>query len=246
MRKPIGVILARGGSKGIIDKNLQLVGGKPLVVRSVETALAGGLELVYCYSDSKPIRDAAEAAGAVPVARPRWVSEDDSTSEKTMAQFIKETEAGGKADIMMIQCTTPFLKPEHIRVAVERFMDQTVRLDSIISVCELKRFLGYRKGISNMGGWVPSYPYRWLRQENKNPLYYIENGGFYLTRRPLWREGRRIGDHCGLLEMHWWESMEIDDPEDLAIAQAICGIVEKLKFDSGKVHGYAIPDQEDG
>ena len=50
---------------------------------------------------------------------------------------------------------------------------------------------------------------------------WMENGGCYIAKRELWLAGRRLGRNNGAIEMPWWDSLEIDDPEDLEVARAI-------------------------
>jgi CMP-N-acetylneuraminic acid synthetase len=90
--------------------------------------------------------------------------------------------------------------------------------DSVITATRFTRFLGYLGAKSKK--WIPVYPYRFLRQEY-DPPFFIENGGVYLATRGLWGSGRRMGTQCGVVLMDWWESLEIDEPEDLEVARAI-------------------------
>jgi len=212
----IGLILARGGSKGIPGKNLKELCGKSLIFRCAENAIKSNLDKVYVYSDSEEILDEGRAAGALPIHRPEDVSGDVVTSEDTVIRFMKDMEMDHGADVMLIQCTTPFLKTSHIDAGIAAF-EADDEFDSVISATACHRYLGYR---NRPGNWIPVFPYRWLRQE-QDPLYYMENGGFYLSKNACWREGQRIGRKCGVVLMDWWESLEIDEPDDLMIADHI-------------------------
>lgn len=219
MELPVGLILARGGSKGIKDKNLQEILGQALIYRCANEAVRSVLPEVYVYSDDQRILDQAEMAGAKPVARPESVSGDETTSEATVQHFLHGAKAMAGRDVCLLQCTTPFLKAEHINKAVELLNDRELGLDSVVSTAPMERYLGYppRK---DRRLWIPVYPYRWLRQQQE-PLYHVESGGLYLTRHRIWKSGRRMGDSVGMVVMGWWEAIEIDEPTDLEVARRL-------------------------
>jgi CMP-N-acetylneuraminic acid synthetase len=211
-----GLILARGGSVGVPQKNLQPVGGTPLVVRAAREAKRSGLEEVYVYSDSSEILSAVSSqSSAVPVPRPPEVSGGAVSSEDTVLRFLRDNDPSGKDDVCLIQCTTPFLRAEHLNQAVAHLKNPEV--ESAISVCHAPRYFGYLDGSES---WVPMYPRRWLRQQYRSPMY-MENGGFYASRRSVWEAGRRMGRNVKIVVMGWWESMEIDDPQDMEAARRL-------------------------
>lgn len=221
-KQPIGLILARGGSKGIPHKNLQEILGQSLIYRCARQAVQSRLSEVFVYSDSSAIRVEAVRAGATPVERPEQVSGDAITSEDTVCAFLDQVPGVGDRDLCLIQCTTPFLRTQHIDLGIERFYSRHLNVQSVVSVCECNRYLGYQKiaDARKRQLWTPVYPYRWLRQENE-PLYYMENGGFYLATNACWRKQKRIALRCGMVVMDWWESIEIDEPEDLEVARRL-------------------------
>lgn len=219
----IGVILARGGSKGIPRKNLQEVNGVSLIKRCCQQASGSMLSRVFVYSDDAEILQEASSGGAVPVDRPEKVSGDTITSEESLVCFLDQVKPKDSEMVMMLQCTTPFLKEEHINCGVQKL--RSVKYNSVISATRCDRYLGY-KSAQQHGSWVPMYPCRWLRQRHGS-LFWMENGGFYATTQHIWRQRKRISRRCGIVLMDWWESMEIDEPEDLEIARAIAPIIER-------------------
>lgn len=228
----LGLILARAGSKGIPNKNLQIVGDKTLIERSVEAALNGGLEKVVVYSDGDEILSTADHAGAVSVLRPQEISGDNITSEATVKYFIQNNGITDDIDIMLLQCTTPFLYSSDVKRAIDLFYDPILKYDSIVSVTQFNHFILYRGGY---GSLIPIYPVRWLRQDRK-PLFYMENGAFYLAKHQLWLNERRIGNKCGCVEMEWWRSIEVDDPDDLYVARQISGLFSTSEVNYAMQH----------
>jgi len=211
------VIPARGGSKGIVDKNLKLVGGTSLVERAAKAATSAGFDAVFVYSDSGEIRQAGERGGATGVDRPANASGDSTTTEETIKRFLDDNDKDCVyRAVAVVQCTTPFLRGGDIRECLELFKSKKV--DSVLTVCRCNRYLGYAN--AKNGLWTPMYPYRWLRQEY-DPPFYFENGGVYLARRKWWEKGRRRGDRCAFVEMDSWRSLEIDDELELTVAESI-------------------------
>ena len=230
MKRPIGLILARGGSKGIPGKNLEKILGESLIYRSSRTAVCSQLDGVYVYSDNDEILFEAERADARPVKRPADVSGDEITSEETLNAFLDQVSDVSDRDVCLIQCTTPFLRTDHINEAIRKLTKIKYQVNSVISVCECPRYLGYQKiaDARKRQLWTPVYPYRWLRQEGSS-LYFMENGGLYLARNSVWRKGRRIALRCGMVVMTQWESIEIDEPEDLEAARRLASMFLKEK-----------------
>lgn len=213
------LILARGGSKGIIGKNLrEVTEGKTLVGRCVDEAMKSKLEPVYVWSDSPEIRIVARMDGAETPDRPVEVSGDLVSTEAAVQAFLAQEDPSEEfSAIAILQCTTPFLMARHMDDAVDMFLSR--RLHSVVTVTPFARFLGYPSH-DETTDFTPVRPYRALRQQ-VTPTTYMENGGLYLARRGVWKKGKRIGDTCGVVEMGWWESLEIDEPIDLEIARRI-------------------------
>ncbi len=225
------VIMARGGSKGIRNKNLQLIHGRSLIERAVTVAMRSDFNCVYVYSDSDAIVEEARNAGAEIVSRPPEVSGDTTTSEQTMRAFIKSVDPHAKLEaIALQQCTTPFLASEDLNMAYSMFIAE--KFDSIVTATPFVRFLGYKlasiPGTQDPSDFVPLTPYR-ERRQTTNPMY-MENGGLYLATRDLWMSGRRIGVRCGIVPMDWWRSLEIDDSSDLEVARSIAHLFFKKEL----------------
>ena len=79
--KICAVILARGGSKGIPNKNIIDFCGKPLLSWTIEHCRDGGVDSIYVSSDSDKILEVGEEYGAVSIKRPEEISGDTATSE---------------------------------------------------------------------------------------------------------------------------------------------------------------------
>jgi N-acylneuraminate cytidylyltransferase len=224
----VAVILARGGSKGIKLKNLQQVAGQSLVYRAAR-ACAGAetLDRVFVYSDHQQILYEAERGGATPVERPADAAGDRQTSEDGVRHFLTHHDMGG-ADVMLVQATSPFLRSGHVDEAVRLLHSRYDELDSVVSVFPVSFYLGFigHEERSTARYWKPFYPSRWRRQDFEPDLY-AETGALYLAKRSIWDSGRRMGEKTGIVVAGRWESIEVDESEDLEVARAIAPVVRK-------------------
>jgi CMP-N,N'-diacetyllegionaminic acid synthase len=121
----VAAICARGGSKGVPRKNLRLLGGKPLIGRAVEQALACGIfdRVVASTDDPEMARVAAEFGAEVPFLRPAELAQDDTNKWHVFRHLVHELEARGPERVGMIADldTGAALRTlEDIRGAVER------------------------------------------------------------------------------------------------------------------------------
>mgnify|MGYP000941386294 CR=1 FL=1 len=121
-------ICARGGSKGVPNKNIRPIAGKALLAYSVEQALATGMfEAVAFSSDSEAYLEAARAAGAgILVRRPPELASDTAGKLPAIRHCVRsaETELGHTVDIVVdLDCTSPLRLPSDIRACVDLLIE---------------------------------------------------------------------------------------------------------------------------
>ena len=121
------VIPARSGSKGVPNKNLRTIGGQSLVQIAVKTCRQA-FSRVAVSSDSKEILDQAEELGAVPIARPSYLSGDSSSSDAVMVHALKSLDVSDGV-VCLYQCTSPFTSAQDLLTAT-----QMIRADDFDSV----------------------------------------------------------------------------------------------------------------
>lgn len=215
----VAIIPARGGSKGIPDKNLQTVGGIPLLVRAIRSCQAATqINLVIVSTDSDQIAIAALEAGAKVIRRPAELSTDEATSETALLHVIDELKKEGiRPDwLAFVQCTTPFVEPSDI--------DETVQLldsfDSALTVAPSHRFIWKHDESSNGVGVNHTPLQRSRRQELSSE--FVETGGVYaMNTAGFVANGHRFFGKIGLHVVPADRAMEIDDISDLSIARAL-------------------------
>ncbi|MEU5883231.1 acylneuraminate cytidylyltransferase [Spirillospora sp. NPDC047279] len=222
------VIPARGGSKGIPRKNLALVGGRPLVVRAVEAALAATLiDLVVVSTDDAEIAAAARAAGARVVDRPGDISGDVATSESALLHALDRlaAEGDGAPEVtVMVQCTSPFIDPADLDAAVGKVLDGAA--DSVFAGLETHEFQWRSVGDRGVTG-VGHDPGHRPRRQDRAP-HYRETGAFYVMRTAEMRIHRhRFFGHIDVQPVPLAHAVEVDTAADLELVRLIAPVADR-------------------
>jgi len=215
--KIIGVIPARGGSKGIPGKNIKLLKGKPLIAYTIEAALASRLDRVVVSTDCNIIAEISENYGAEVIIRPECLAEDTTPTLPVIQNVINRI--NGKFDaVMTLQPTSPLRTAKHINEAIELFRDDKLA-DSLVSVIEVPHNYIPEKLMSFDGRYLSGNLEVKRRQDTD--IKYARNGAaIYITKIQRLSEylfGGRIIPYF----MHKIDSFDIDDEIDLFIVSRI-------------------------
>jgi len=213
-----GLILARGGSKGIPLKNLVPLGSKPLISWAIGAMQEfGKFDSVWISTDHPGISECAQALGAKVFKRCKENAKDESTSISAVTEFIKHHK---EVDVLcLIQCTSPFIQPEFLDAGYKLLLEG---YDAVFSVTRDKKFRWKAVDLSQSESTQPlnfSPSSRVRRQDNQGEM--VENGMFYFTRRNLLEQGLFQGGRCGYVEIPAEYSIEIDSILDIAVAEQI-------------------------
>ena len=216
------IIPARGGSKGIPGKNLRELTGKPLLLWTVESALASTVDgPVVVSTDDSETASVAAVAGSAVVERPAELAMDESPTEPAVIHAVLEMEErlGMTFDpVILLQPTSPFRNGKDIDSAMDRFC--AAGADSLLSVCPSHSFLWKEKA---SGGYAEPLNYDFMNRPRRQEMaQFEENGAIYITGRNLYIErGCRLGEKIVLFEMPRDRSLEIDSLFDLWLAERI-------------------------
>ncbi|OVE76444.1 hypothetical protein BVX97_00990 [bacterium E08(2017)] len=217
----IGVIPARGGSKGVLRKNLRTVGGKPLIAWSIEAAAQSGkLSSFLVSTDDAEIAATAESLGSKVLMREAELADDDTPMVPVVQNIIErlEQEHDSTIDIIvLLQPTAPMRSGDDIDAAVDMFFES--KAESLISVTRVEDnhpSRMYRLEEGRLDAYAQE-PKARLRQAN-DELYH-RNGALYICTRQLVMEGNTlIGANPVPYIMPRERSVNIDDELDLTIA----------------------------
>lgn len=219
----VSIIPARGGSQRVPDKNLRLLGGKPLLSYTVEASLnARWVDRTYVSTDSARIAACAQLHGAQVVKRPTALAGPTASSELALLHGLTaiETREMRRVDVLvMLQATSPLRPSERIDQAVKLLL--TEGCDSVVSVVADVEyyFLGE---VDYRGRLKVGYdPKNRLRTQDI-PARYRENGAVYVMKRDLLvTEQCRMGGDMRALIMTAQESVDIDTMVDFARCEAL-------------------------
>lgn len=223
--KVLGIIPARGGSKGIKNKNIIEVCGRPLIDYSIQPALLckeeGILSELIVSTDSEKIADISQKYGVgCPFLRPDKFSKDNSKSIDFVLHSIEYYENKGLFfdAVIILQPTSPLRKYEHIKEALQLFMKYPNK-DSLISCYKddaLTELIMYYKDGNEAIPLNENHHIGVRRQEHKT--LYIRNGAIYISCvKPLKENQTIISKKPLLYEMPKSLSINIDSYDDLEL-----------------------------
>ncbi len=222
-KRILGIIPARGGSKGIKGKNIIDVGGIPLIAYTIRAANkaveAGILDRVIVSTDSENIRAVALDNGAdAPFIRPESLSGDRAKSVGFVLHaldYLREYASEEYDAVMILQPTSPLRNIGDVEGSVRLYLEKEAT--SLISCyCEpslLKSILYHCDGDIAL---PISSDHRAGRGRQENPKIYVRNGAIYLCDvEYLMRSGSLISEAPLMYEMPKDRSINIDSPSDL-------------------------------
>ena len=222
----LGLIPARGGSKGLPGKNLMPLAGQSLVARAAAVARESGVvDRVIVSTDSPEIAEEGRRAGIeVPFVRPPALAADETPMLPVVQHALEALEAEGWVPgiIVLLQPTSPLRRPAHVHEAVTRLRDS--RADSVVSVVELPRHMSpdYVVRIAD-GELRPFLPEgeRLTRRQDARPAYVRDGTVYAFWLATLARHGSIYGQRCLPLIVPADESITIDTPGDWAAAERL-------------------------
>jgi CMP-N-acetylneuraminic acid synthetase len=220
----LGLVPARGGSKGLPGKNVRPLAGRPLVAYAADAARGSGvIDRLVLSTDSEQIAEAGRAAGLeVPFLRPAELAGDETPMLAVIEHALSALASSGwDAElIVLLQPTSPLRTAHHVREAVTLLRDTDA--DSVVTVVEVPRHLSpdYVMRIED-GVLKPFLPdgARITRRQDARPAYAREGTVYACWRRTIDTFGNIYGRDCRPLLIDAAESLSIDSAEDWDAAE---------------------------
>jgi len=216
-KKIIAIIPARSGSKGLKDKNIKDLNGKPLIAYTIEAAKNSEVfDTVFVSTDSEKYAEISKLYGAeVPFLRSSENSNDKAGSWDVVKEVLSKLEA--KYDIVvLLQPTSPLRTAKNIKEAVELFFEKDAY--TLVSVCETDHSIFWcntlDETLSAKDFIKPEY--RVPRQQL--PKSYTLNGAIYITKTDLLDNLDMYGDKSFVYIMEKENSIDIDCEIDFKLA----------------------------
>ncbi|GGB72014.1 hypothetical protein GCM10007424_10000 [Flavobacterium suaedae] len=179
--KPLVVIPARGGSKGVPGKNWKELNGKPLIHYTIEAARAVFEDSCICVStDSEKIKKVSESTGLnVPFLRPDYLATDNAGTYEVLLHAINyyEQKSYFPNVIVLLQPTSPFRNSNHIKEALKLYNNN---YDMVVSVKETKSNPYYVLFEENDEGWLEKSKKGDFTRRQDCPKVWEYNGAIYV------------------------------------------------------------------
>lgn len=219
----IAIIPARSGSKGLPDKNIRILNGKPLIAYSIVAAQESGIfDEIFLSTDSQEYANMAIQYGAkVPFLRSDKLATDTASTWDCVKEALEQYETiGKKFDIfVLLQPTSPLRTPQDIVAAVEKVMLKNA--DAVVSVSEADHSPLWYNTLpesKSLNGFLRPEIFTKTRQEL--PTYYRINGAVYVVKTEYFARSQNIYD-CNSFAyiMPRENSVDIDTLLDFSIAE---------------------------
>ncbi len=224
--KVIGIIPARGGSKGIPGKNNKQLCGKPLIQYTLEAAIHSNLHEIIVTTDNADVRDIALKMGVKVIERPPELAGDKVPTQPVLIHALQSASEVFDA-VMTLQPTSPLRTSEHINESLLLFQ-QKPEADSLVSVVRVPHNCLPMSLMKKEEPWLNHYDGNaaLVRRQDK-PILFARNGAaIYITKVDKLGE-YIVGGNILPYEMSRIESVDIDDMEDWTMAEIILNQILK-------------------
>lgn len=220
----LAIIPARSGSKGLKDKNIKLLNGKPLIAYSIEAADQSGIySHILVSTDSETYGEIAIKYGAeVPFYRSEENASDVASSWDVVKEVLRRyTEMGIEFDTFtLLQPTSPLRKTEDILSAYQIFKEKNAT--AVVSVCEMEHSPLWSNTLpedNSLSGFLKSES---NKQRQKLETFYRINGAIYMANvKEFLKDTNLYRDNCYAYKMSAERSIDIDTELDFKIAETI-------------------------
>lgn len=218
----LGLVPARGGSRRIEGKNLAELGGKTLVRRALETALACiRLDLVAISSDSAEILAQAEGLDAVTrIERSHDLATDSARSLDVVLHALEVVEDRGTAPfdaVAILQCTSPFTEPPDIDGTIELL--ERSGAGSAVTVSKVDHAHPLKMKRMEGDRLLPLFRDDDMLPSHELPEVFVRNGSVYVSRRATLESGSLVSEDVRGHLMPLERSLDIDTLVDLEFAR---------------------------
>lgn len=229
-RSILGLIPARGGSKGLPGKNIKPLLGKPLIAWTIEQAVESRyLDDVIVNTDDREIASiAAEYGAEVPFMRPAHLASDESPVMDAIIHALDQLEGRGrKFDyLVLLEPTAPLREPGNIDDAIEKLIDNEDRADSIIAVGKLGANHPYLVRKIDDDEYLKPFVLPQRKRDTRRqelPDAYIPCGVIYMSKVEVLRQTRTwfYQERTLPFVTKRWQDFTIDDEWDFLCVESI-------------------------
>lgn len=221
----LAVVPARGGSKGVLGKNIRPLAGKPLIIYTLEAARDSGIpDRTIVTTDSAEIRDVVMGGGFdCPFLRPPKLAQDDTPLILAVKHALETVESNGEkySAVCLLQPTSPFRTAEHIRTACREFEKRDC--DTLVSVVRVPHRFVPKTLMIQKGDYLDHYMRDSVSDSrHADEILWARNGpAILISDARLIRLGSFYGGKVIGFPMDFISSIDIDEEEDWSLAEII-------------------------
>lgn len=220
----LGLIPARGGSKGIPHKNIKELNGYPLIAYSIAQGLQSNLiDRLIVSTDDYEIKSVAEKYGAeVPFIRPQHLASSTASSFDAILHAVDWLEEQGEKydTVCLLQATSPYRPEGIIDQALEKYRNE--KLDSLVSLRKVPDHYNPHWTFTERPGGIfeTSFPGELISRRQDLPAAYHRDGALYiLDVKSMRKTGKLLGPRLGGIEIESPELINIDSSSDWKVAE---------------------------
>ncbi|HHF0510659.1 MULTISPECIES: cytidylyltransferase domain-containing protein [Vibrio] len=209
--KIVAFLPAKGSSSRINSKNMKLLDGKPLFLHTLEKLVDSGLfDEVYLDTESKEVAEAASEVSCQIMMRDKKLASNKTDGNQMFMNEVNHVEA----DIyVQVLCTSPFIEVETIKKGIDTIRNDD-NYDSAVLIRKEKQYVWSEQG--------PLYNVEAIPNSNELNDTILETMGLYIVKKKAAKKtNRRIGDFPYLLEASPLEAIDVNWPDDFALAELI-------------------------
>ena len=225
MPRVLGIVPARGGSKGVPNKNLLKLGDKFLLGMVAEALINSGcVDLALCSTDSEAIADLASLVGLeIPFLRPESLARDHSLVIDSVNHAVEYLATVGEYfDIVcLLQVSSPLVSADHVKKAINLLIEADC--DSVISAYRVSK-PDPSIMFSSEGGRVNYLCPELAKMRRQDwPVFYARAGLVYVFKTKNLDAATIYGTDIRFIEVEPQIAIDIDDPEDLKAIEFVTG-----------------------
>jgi CMP-N-acetylneuraminic acid synthetase len=214
----LGIIIARGGSKRLPNKNIRNLAGKPLIAWTIESGMKSKYmdRVILSSEDSEIIRIAKEHGCEVPFIRPSYLSRDESSSADVVTHAVNSLDVLYDYTILL-QPTTPLRTCQEVDECVEKCINENAKSVVSVSKADKSPYLYYAITDDKL------IPFK-RKKENDHSDYYILNGAIYMFNTKYFLKVRSFTNKSSICYVMPREhSIDIDTILDFKLAEYLAG-----------------------
>jgi N-acylneuraminate cytidylyltransferase len=230
----VGLIPARGGSKGIPRKNLQKFGDSNLLSHKISQTRNAGIKEIFVSTEDLEIKKTAISSGANVIDRPMEFATDTSSTDEVVNHAQPQLSLKPQDILVLLQVTSPLLLTSSINRCVDKLTSNN-HLQCVFTIYNSHPFIWKNSKVSQ-DIWEPQNHSRTFRPRRQDiGMEGCETGGCYAIRvEGLLEQGVRYPAPSSTVSVNYLESLDIDNLEDLKTAQFIYQVYADMFRNHGR------------